>query len=195
MKKIYLTFIHKNPQQWRNFRKETFQNFKKNQLENIVQLNLKNMTSLIVSIDLGTTSTRSLVFDEKLQVISSSQQEYTQYHENPGWTDQNPQEVLEKTLETVNTAILEAKQKYENCKIISIGITNQRETTLVWDKETGEALHNAIVWHDTRTSYIIDDLIKKNNGDKFTFQKKCGLPLSTYFSASKLKWLVENVSL
>jgi glycerol kinase len=101
--------------------------------------------------------------------------------------------VLEKTLETVNTAILEAKQKFENCKIISIGITNQRETTVVWDKETGEALHNAIVWHDTRTSSIIDDLIQKNNGDKFVFQKKCGLPLSTYFSASKLKWLVENV--
>ena len=81
----------------------------------------------------------------------------------------------------------------KDSKVLSIGITNQRETTVVWDKETEKPLYNAIVWHDTRTSKIIEELIKKNDNDKFKFQKKCGLPLSTYFSASKLKWLIENV--
>eukprot|EP01080_Neovahlkampfia_damariscottae_P000217 gene217-4463_t len=155
-------------------------------------LNNMSPTPLIVSIDLGTTSTRVLVFDEHLNVVSSSQQEYTQFHQNPGWTDQNPIEVFEKTLECINSSVIKAKKEIQNSKVISIGITNQRETTLVWDKETEKPLYNAIVWHDTRTSNIVEELIRKNNNDKFAFQKKVGLPLSTYFSASKLKWLIEN---
>lgn len=100
-------------------------------------------------------------------------------------------EVYKITLECIEKSISHAKNLHEDLKISTIGITNQRETTIVWDSETGLPLHNAIVWHDTRTKQIVDKLIKEKGQD--CLRDLCGLPISTYFSSVKLKWLLENV--
>lgn len=133
-----------------------------------------------------------MVFDQSGNVVASAQEELPQIYPQPGWVEQDPLHILN----TVTKCIIETVQNMTENKlsvsdIQSIGITNQRETTIVWDKITGEPLHNAIVWLDTRTQYLVDEILLQY--PKEELQHLCGLPISTYFSALKLKWLLKNV--
>mgnify|MGYP001493010572 FL=1 len=148
------------------------------------------MKKLLLSIDQGTTSSRSILFDLKGKKIFSSQYEFKQIFPNLGWVEHNPEEIWRVTLKTIKEAI--KKSKNLKAKIISIGITNQRETTILWDKNTGKPVHNAIVWQDRRTYKICENLKKRKLEN--LFRKKTGLFIDPYFSATKVKWLLNNVS-
>ncbi|RAH76865.1 ribulose kinase [Aspergillus japonicus CBS 114.51] len=144
------------------------------------------------SIDQGTTSTRFLIFSEAGELVVSHQVEFTQIYPNPGWHEQDPLEIVS----SVETCIEEAVTKLEaqwlsRSDIKAVGITNQRETTIVWDSESGEPLYNAIVWTDTRSQDIVDRLKQKPGTSRL--QQICGLPLSTYSSSTKLLWMLDNV--
>lgn len=141
------------------------------------------------AIDQGTTSTRFIIFDRFGNSVSSSQIEHKQIFPKPGWVEHNPLEIWENTKFVIRDAI--EKASINPCEIASIGITNQRETTVVWDKRTGKPLYNAIVWQDTRTKDEVDRLVKDGYNDWFRI--KTGLPVSTYFSSLKLKWILENI--
>ncbi len=147
------------------------------------------MADYIASIDQGTTSTRCMIFNEKGEVMGSHQLEHTQIYPQPGWVEHNPNEILARTQDVIVEAMRNAGARAED--IAAIGVTNQRETTLVWDKTTGKIFYNAIVWQDTRTDKIIQELGKE--GGQKRFQTKVGLPLATYFSGPKIKWILENV--
>ncbi|KAL4922869.1 hypothetical protein BDW62DRAFT_196876 [Aspergillus aurantiobrunneus] len=144
------------------------------------------------SIDQGTTSTRFLIFNREGEPVASHQVEFTQIYPNPGWHEHDPLELVS----SVETCVEEAVKQFEasgndrQC-IKAVGITNQRETTVVWDYETGEPLYNAIVWTDTRSQAVIDELKQKPEASQL--QRLCGLPLSTYSSSSKLLWMLANV--
>mmetsp|Transcript_84269 Transcript_84269/g.132715 ORF Transcript_84269/g.132715 Transcript_84269/m.132715 type:complete len:549 (-) Transcript_84269:46-1692(-) len=142
----------------------------------------------VVAIDQGTTSSRAILFDSDGRPAFTSQKEFTQIYPKPGWAQHNPMEILE----TVETTIAEAMQKAgaTGADIAAVGITNQRETTVAWDRETGKPLHDALVWLDLRTSEIADRL--KDKGGQDRFRAVTGLPVSTYFSAVKMRWLIEN---
>ena len=114
--------------------------------------------SFILAIDQGTTSTRSIIFDEKLKLISTAQEEFTQHFPQSGWVEHNPQDLLNTTIDTCKSAL--KQRSIDPKKITAIGITNQRETTLVWDKNTGEPVYNAIVWQDRRTAAHCEKLRK-----------------------------------
>ena len=147
------------------------------------------MKKFIISIDAGTTSNRSILFDLKGKPIYSSQKEFTQFFPKSGWVEHNPEEIWRTTLKTLKDVIQKAKSL--RGQILSIGITNQRETTLAWRKSSGEPLHNALVWQDTRTQDICDELKQMEEiKDEFI---KTGLPVATYFSLSKILWLIRNV--
>tara|TARA_B100001175_G_scaffold196968_1_gene167177 strand:+ start:257 stop:1735 length:1479 start_codon:yes stop_codon:yes gene_type:complete len=148
------------------------------------------LKKLLLSIDQGTTSSRSILFDLKGKKIFSSQYEFKQIFPNLGWVEHNPEEIWRVTLKTIKEAI--KKSKNLKAKIISIGITNQRETTILWDKNTGKPVHNAIVWQDRRTYKICENLKKRKLEN--LFRKKTGLFIDPYFSATKVKWLLNNVS-
>ena len=149
------------------------------------------MKKLLLSIDQGTTSSRSILFDLKGNKIFSSQFEFQQIFPNSGWVEHNPEEIWKVTLKTIKEAI--RKSKNLKSKIISIGITNQRETTILWDKDTGKPIYNAIVWQDRRTQKICENLKKRKLEN--SFRKKTGLFIDPYFSATKVKWILDNVSL
>ena len=149
------------------------------------------MKKLLLSIDQGTTSSRSILFDLKGNKIFSSQFEFQQIFPNSGWVEHNPEEIWKVTLKTIKEAI--RKSKNLKSKIISIGITNQRETTILWDKNTGKPIYNAIVWQDRRTQKICKNLKKRKLEN--SFRKKTGLFIDPYFSATKVKWIIDNVSL
>ncbi len=142
----------------------------------------------ILALDQGTTSSRAIIFDKDSQIISVSQKEYTQIFPRSGWVEHNPLEIWETQSQTA----IEALQKVDLTanEIAAIGITNQRETTVVWNKITGEPVYNAIVWQDRRTSVFCDE-IRKNYGE--LIRQKTGLETDAYFSASKLNWILENV--
>ena len=146
------------------------------------------MSEYIVSIDQGTTSTRAIVFNHDGEIVSTGQLEHEQIMTNPGWVEHDPQEIWDNTREVVGQAL--SKANITRHQVASIGITNQRETTVVWDRNTGEAVYNAIVWQDTRTQAIIDRL---SQGNPEKHKEKTGLPLAPYFSASKIIWILENV--
>ena len=148
------------------------------------------MQKLILSIDQGTTSSRSILFNLRGKKIFSSQLEFKQIFPNSGWVEHNPEEIWRVTLKTIKDSI--KKSKSLKAKIVSIGITNQRETTILWDKKTGKPVYNAIVWQDTRTQDICKNL-KKKKLEKL-FRKKTGLFIDPYFSATKVKWIFDNVS-
>ena len=148
------------------------------------------MKKIILSIDQGTTSSRSILFDLKGKKIFSSQYEFKQIFPNLGWVEHNPEEIWKVTLKTIKEAI--KKSKILKAKIISIGIANQRETTILWDKNTGKPVYNAIVWQDRRTHKICENLKKRKLEN--LFRKKTGLFIDPYFSATKVKWLLDNVS-
>lgn len=142
----------------------------------------------ILALDQGTTSSRAIIFDKDSQIISVSQKEYTQIFPRSGWVEHNPLEIWETQSQTA----IEALQKADLTanEIAAIGITNQRETTVVWNKTTGEPIYNAIVWQDRRTSVFCDE-IRENYGE--LIRQKTGLETDAYFSASKLNWILENV--
>ena len=148
------------------------------------------MKKLILSIDQGTTSSRSILFDLKGKKIFSSQYEFKQIFPNLGWVEHNPEDIWKVTLRTIKEAI--KKSKKLKAKIISIGITNQRETTILWNKKTGKPIYNAIVWQDRRTNKICENLKKRKL--ESLFRKKTGLFIDPYFSATKVKWILDNVS-
>jgi len=147
------------------------------------------MTQYILSIDQGTTSTRAIIFDKQGHIIALAQQEFQQYFPNSGWVEHDPDEILQTVLhvckEALSSAHLSAQQ------IASIGITNQRETTILWDTNTGKAVHKAIVWQDRRTADYCSQL--KAQGHEEMVNEKTGLLLDPYFSATKIKWILDNV--
>jgi len=147
------------------------------------------LKKLLLSIDQGTTSSKSILFDLKGKKIFSSQYEFKQIFPNLGWVEHNPEEIWRVTLKTIKEAI--KKSKRLKAKIISIGITNQRETTILWDKITGKPVYNAIVWQDRRTNKICENLKKRKLEN--LFRKKTGLFIDPYFSATKVKWILDNI--
>jgi len=148
------------------------------------------MPKYIASIDQGTTSTRCMIFDHTGRVISLAQKEHRQIFPQPGWVEHDPLEIWERTQQVSHEAI--TKTGAQPGDITAIGVTNQRETTLVWDRRTGKPYYNAIVWQDTRTKELCDLLTKDAGQDRF--RTKVGLPLATYFSGPKIKWILDHVS-
>jgi glycerol kinase len=151
------------------------------------------MATCVAALDQGTTSTRFMIFDHGGNVIAVDQKEHRQIYPKPGWVEHDPLEIWERVKEVTRGALekLVEGQKSNVVEITAIGITNQRETTVVWDKNTGKPICNAIVWQDTRTDGIINELAKDGGQDRFRL--KTGLPLATYFSGPKLKWILDHV--
>ncbi|MEG3866000.1 glycerol kinase GlpK [Microcoleus sp. Z1_B2] len=143
----------------------------------------------VAAIDQGTTSTRFIIFDRLGQIICSNQQEHQQIYPQPGWVEHNPDEIWQRTQNVIKNAL--EIGNIDPKDIAALGITNQRETTIVWDRTTGKSYGNAIVWQDTRTRFICDQLAEVEGKDRF--QKRCGLPLTTYFSGPKIKWMLDNI--
>jgi glycerol kinase len=143
----------------------------------------------IGAIDQGTTSTRFIVFDQKGQQIAVAQKEHEQIFPQAGWVEHNPAEIWANTQEVINTAL--AKANLATTQLAAVGITNQRETTIVWNKLTGKAYYNALVWQDTRVGNMVAFLAANGGADRF--RASTGLPLATYFSGLKVKWLLENI--
>tara|TARA_B100000686_G_scaffold215831_1_gene222730 strand:+ start:924 stop:2405 length:1482 start_codon:yes stop_codon:yes gene_type:complete len=149
------------------------------------------MTDFIISIDQGTTSSRAILFSLKGKPVYSSQQEFTQYFPNSGWVEHNPEEIWKTTKKTLKKVI--DKVKDFRGRVLAIGITNQRETTVLWDKKTGKPVYNAIVWQDRRTEDYCKKL-RKQNKETVIFNKT-GLLIDSYFSGTKIKWILDNVPL
>ena len=145
------------------------------------------MKEKIISIDQGTTSTRSVLYDKKGNFISSAQQEFNQFFPKDGWVEHNPEDIWQSVLFTLQKLVKESG--ITSSEIASIGITNQRETALIWNKKTGKPIHNAIVWQDRRTSEFCNELGSYEN----IIHKKTGLTIDPYFSATKIHWLLKNV--
>jgi glycerol kinase len=143
----------------------------------------------VVAIDQGTTSTRAILFDHDGRLVSTGQLEHEQILPRAGWVEHDPAEIWSHTREVIGRAL--AKADATRHDVAAIGITNQRETAVVWDRATGEPVYNAIVWQDTRTQAIVDRLAADGGVDRF--REQTGLPLATYFSASKIAWILENV--
>jgi glycerol kinase len=143
----------------------------------------------VAALDQGTTSTRFMMFTHDGQVVGAHQLEHEQIYPEPGWVEHDPMEIWEHTQEVIKGALQKTGVKPQ--EIAAIGVTNQRETTVVWNKNTGEPYRNAVVWQDTRTKKICDDLAEAGGQDRF--RDKVGLPLATYFSGPKIKWLLDNV--
>jgi glycerol kinase len=144
---------------------------------------------MILALDQGTTSSRALVFDEGGRIVSVAQQEFTQHFPRPGWVEHDPREIWATQLATARDAL--AKADVGAADIAAIGITNQRETTVLWDRATGEPVHNAIVWQDRRTVPACDALAKA--GHEVEIREKTGLVIDPYFAGTKLAWLLDNV--
>ncbi len=147
------------------------------------------MSSYVLAIDQGTTSSRAIVFDGEMKMVASAQREITQSYPRPRWVEHDPQEIWQTVVDVVREALENAKLEAND--IAAIGITNQRETTVVWDRDTGAPLHPAIVWQDRRTAEICESL--RADGYEKLFSAKTGLLLDPYFSGTKLRWLLENV--
>ena len=147
------------------------------------------MQKFILSIDQGTTSTRSMIFNYKFEIVSSDQLEFKQYFPKDGCVEHDPQEIFSTVLQTTQNAI--KKAKINSSQILGIGITNQRETVVIWDKQTGKPIYRAIVWQDRRTVNYCKDLTRKGYAKKI--QKITGLVIDAYFSATKIKWILENI--
>jgi len=146
------------------------------------------MADYIVAIDQGTTSTRAIVFDHSGSIKSVGQKEHEQIFPRAGWVEHDPAEIWDNTREVIGQALSRADITRHD--VAAVGITNQRETAVVWDKNTGKAVYNAIVWQDTRTQSIVDKLA---DGDTDRYKSIVGLPLATYFSGTKIAWILENV--
>lgn len=147
------------------------------------------MADYVLAIDQGTTSTRAIIFDKKGSIVSTGQMEHEQIFPKAGWVEHDPKEIWNNTREVIGSAL--SKANLTRHEIAAVGITNQRETAVVWDRNTGEPVYNAIVWQDTRTQSIVDRLAADGGVERF--KKTVGLPLATYFSGTKIVWILENV--
>jgi glycerol kinase len=147
------------------------------------------MPKYVAAIDQGTTSTRFIIFDHEGNIVAVDQKEHQQIYPKPGWVEHDPLEIWARTQEVMKGAF--EKAGCAAFDIAAIGITNQRETTLVWERSSGKPIYNAIVWQDTRTDAIIAKFARSGGQDRF--RKKTGLPLSVYFSGPKIKWILDNV--
>ncbi len=147
------------------------------------------MADYVGALDQGTTSTRFMVFDHHGQVVAVDQKEHEQIYPKPGWVEHDANEIWERSQEVIQGAL--SKAGLSASDLAAVGITNQRETTVVWDRNTGEPVHNAIVWQDTRTDQICNELAAEGGQDRF--RAKVGLPIATYFSGPKVKWILDNV--
>lgn len=148
------------------------------------------MAKYAAAVDQGTTSTRFMIFDHSGQVVAVDQKEHEQIYPKPGWVEHDPLEIWARTQDVIKGGL--AKANVDPKDIAAVGVTNQRETTVVWDKATGQPVYNAIVWQDTRTDTICNELGKDGGQDRF--RPKVGLPLATYFSGPKIKWILDNVA-
>jgi len=148
------------------------------------------MAQYVLAIDQGTTSTRAIVFDHGGQIVASGQKEHEQIFPRAGWVEHDPAEIWTNTREVVGLALTRGNLTFRD--IAAVGITNQRETTVVWDRTTGEPVYNAIVWQDTRTDKIAEELGALGGGAE-RYKDRVGLPLATYFSGPKIKWILDNV--
>ena len=147
------------------------------------------MKEYILSIDQGTTSTRAIIFDKHSRIISTANKEIKQYYPKPGWVEQNPNEIWMSVSQTINQALVQKNIKPNQIK--AIGITNQRETTIIWDKETQKPIYNAIVWQSRQTNDICEAL--KQDGHEEMIRDKTGLLIDPYFSGTKIKWILDKV--
>ena len=147
-------------------------------------------STYVLSIDQGTTSSRGVIFDKNYEIVSIGQNEFTQFFPDSGWVEHDPEEIWMSTLESCHSALKESK--IDPSQIRAVGITNQRETTVVWDKDTGKPIYNAIVWQDRRTSDQCQNL--KDLGHESLVNEKTGLLLDPYFCATKIAWILDNVS-
>ena len=147
------------------------------------------MSGYILAIDQGTTSSRAIIFDDRQNICGLAQQEFTQHFPKSGWVEHDPEEIWQSVVDTCKGAL--ANASLDASDITAIGITNQRETTLVWDRAGSETIHNAIVWQDRRTAEFCNEL--KNSGHESTFSAKTGLLLDPYFSGTKINWILDNV--
>ncbi len=148
------------------------------------------MTKYVGALDQGTTSTRFMIFDHAGGVVAVDQKEHEQIYPKPGWVEHDPMEIWTRSVEVIRGAL--AKAGLTAADLAAVGITNQRETTVVWDRRTGKPVYNAIVWQDTRTDQICAALAKDGGSDRL--RPKTGLPLATYFSGPKVKWILDNVA-
>ena len=147
------------------------------------------MGKYVAALDQGTTSSRAMVFDRSGRVVAVSQQEHEQIYPRPGWVEHDPAEIWARCAAVLDDALAQAGCGRD--ELAALGITNQRETTVVWDRTTGEPVHNAIVWQDTRTDVIVEELARSGGRDRF--RDRVGLPLATYFSGPKVRWILEHV--
>jgi len=147
------------------------------------------MADFVLAIDQGTTSTRAILFTHDGKIHATGQKEHEQIFPKAGWVEHDPVEIWDNTREVIGNCL--GKANAANSDIAAIGITNQRETAVVWDKNTGEPVYNAIVWQDTRTDKIAEELGGDEGADKY--KAICGLPLATYFAGPKVKWILDNV--
>jgi len=145
------------------------------------------MAQYAAAVDQGTTSTRFMVFDHSGQVVSVDQKEHEQIYPKPGWVEHDPMEIWQRTQEVIRAGLDKVKAQ----DIAAVGVTNQRETTVVWERSSGRPVYNAIVWQDTRTDQICNELASDGGQDRF--RAKTGLPIATYFSGPKIKWILDNV--
>ncbi len=143
----------------------------------------------VLAIDQGTTSSRAIVFNHEGKIVGSGQEEHEQIFPRAGWVEHDPMEIWAKVQKVVELALADAGKTKDD--IVAVGITNQRETTIVWNKETGQPVYNAIVWQDTRTAKIVEEL---GGGDQDKYKARVGLPLATYFCGPKVKWILDNVA-
>src|SRR5450759_2463644 len=147
------------------------------------------MGSYVAAIDQGTTSTRLILFDADGRIAAVDQREHEQIHPRAGWVEHDAGEVWRRTREGIDGALRAVGARVGD--VGAVGITNQRETAVVWDRETGEPVHNAIVWQDTRTDALVRELAGDQGLDRL--RDRVGLPLSTYFSGPKITWILDNV--
>lgn len=148
------------------------------------------MPRYVAAIDQGTTSTRFMIFDRSGRVVAVDQKEHRQIYPKPGWVEHDPIEIWTRTQEVMQGAVGKVKSN-QSSVISAIGVTNQRETTVVWERGTGKPVYNAVVWQDTRTDEICNELARQGGQDRL--RAKTGLPLATYFSGPKIKWILDNV--
>jgi glycerol kinase len=158
-----------------------------------INIKLRSVTDMskkyILALDQGTTSSRAIIFDNECNILGVAQKEFTQIFPKPGWVEHSPEEIWSTQYGVAAEVI--AKTGLTPTDIAAIGITNQRETTVVWDKNTGKPIHNAIVWQDRRTAGICNDL--KAAGMEKEIRYKTGLVIDAYFSGTKVKWILDNV--
>jgi len=147
------------------------------------------MSGFILAIDQGTTSTRAIIFDRSMAILGAGQQEFRQHYPSSGWVEHDAEDIWKSVLQTAKAALRKAKLKASD--IGAIGITNQRETVVIWDRQTGEPIHNAIVWQDRRTAPLCQKLRKEGLENRFS--RKTGLLLDPYFAGTKISWLLDHV--